>query len=339
MPTTYREAMCVYPDNVTVKIRQGSIVAILAGLSLFVVTACSTQEVTSEEAISAPASPIVITNEQVAYPEPAMDSWPDESAQRIVALANGSGEIIAALGAADRVVGRDETSSSPDIASAPIVTDGHAVNAEQVIALNPDVVIIDADTSPPEALDQIRETGVNVIEVPQAWSPAEVAQKTEAIGNAMGAPAGATTYVKDLVSATTNDIQPVGNRVAFLYLRGTSAIYLLGGVGSGADSLIAESGAIDVGAEAGLAPFTPLTAEELINLNPDTILVMTNGLESVGGPDGLFDLPGVGQTIAAKDRRLVAVDDTLLLSFGPRTGALIKALNTAWQQLGSPKSL
>lgn len=328
----------MYPDNVTVKIRRGSFVAILAGLSLCVATACSNQEVASDGAVDALAGPIVIGNEQVAHPEPASDPWPDESSQRIVALANGSGEIIAALGAADRVVGRDETSSSPDIVSAPIVTDGHAVNAEKIIALSPDVVIIDANTSPPEALNQIREIGIKVIEVPEAWSPAEVAQKTEAIGNAIGATVEATSYVKDLVAANAVGIQPVGNRVAFLYLRGTSAIYLLGGVGSGADSLIAESGAVDVGAEAGLAPFTPLTAEELINLNPDTILVMTNGLESVGGPDGLFGLPGVGQTIAGKERRLVAVDDTLLLSFGPRTGELIKSLNTAWLQLGSPMS-
>ncbi|MCF8531023.1 MAG: ABC transporter substrate-binding protein, partial [Candidatus Nanopelagicales bacterium] len=87
------------------------------------------------------------------------------------------------------------------------------------------------------------------------------------------------------------------------------------------------------GAEAGLEAFTPMTAEELVNPNPDTILVMTEGLESVGGVDGLFSLPGLAQTEAAQTRHVVAVDDTLLLSFGARTGALLEALNSAWQQL------
>lgn len=321
----------------TVNIRRRSLITIVVAVSMAFVTACASQDSVEDAADAGTAtqvSPIVITNEQVTHPIPGGEPWSEEAAQRIVALANGSGEIVAALGGADRVVGRDETSNSPDIAGAPIVTDGHAVSAEQVISLDPDVVLVDAETSPVEALNQIRDSGVNVVEVPQAWTPDEVVTKTQAIGAAIGAPLNSIMYVADSAKTSTQELPATGNRVAFLYLRGTSAIYLLGGVGSGADSLIAESGAIDVGAEAGLEAFTPLTAEELINLNPDTILVMTNGLESVGGVDGLVKLPGVAQTDAAQNKRVVAVDDTLLLSFGPRTGALIGALNGAWQQLG-----
>ena len=75
--------------------------------------------------------------------------------------------------------------------------------------------------------------------------------------------------------------------MAFLYLRGTSAVYLIGGQGSGADDLIASAGGVDVGAESGLDAFVPLTPEALVAADPDTILVMTKGLESVGGIDGL----------------------------------------------------
>jgi iron complex transport system substrate-binding protein len=60
--------------------------------------------------------------------------------------------------------------------------------------------------------------------------------------------------------------------------------------------------------------------------DPDTILVMTKGLESVGGIDGLVALPGVAQTTAGRERRVIAVDDTLLLSFGPRTDAVVQSL-------------
>ena len=63
--------------------------------------------------------------------------------------------------------------------------------------------------------------------------------------------------------------------------------------------------------------------------DPDTILVMTKGLESVGGIDGLIALPGVAQTTAGRERRVIAVDDTLLLSFGPRTGELVTRLSAA----------
>ena len=316
---------------------------VIVALATLLVTACSQSDgpvadttVSSTQVDSNQIeTPIVITNASVPFPSPATEPWPAESAQRIVALATGSGEIVAALGGADRVVGRDETSNAPDISEAPIVTSGHSVSAEQVIALQPDLVLIDAATSPVEAIDQLRSAGINVVEIPEAWTLSEVAAKTQAIGTAVGAPESSIRYVQELATGSELFLseQATDARVAFLYLRGTSAVYLLGGVGSGADSLITESGAVDVGAESGLTAFTPLTAEELVNLNPNTILVMTKGLESVGGADGLFNLPGVAQTDAAAGQRVVAVDDTLLLSFGPRTSELVTALNSAWQRL------
>jgi iron complex transport system substrate-binding protein len=40
-------------------------------------------------------------------------------------------------------------------------------------------------------------------------------------------------------------------------------------------------------------------------------------------------LPGIAQTAAAKKRRVIAVDDSLLLSFGPRTPDLIDQIKAA----------
>ena len=309
------------------------IAAALVAIALVGLVSCSSDGTESSKTSVENAGPIMITNEDVSYPIPAGQPWDDNSAQRIVTLATGSGEIVTALGGADRIVGRDETSNAPEIESVPVVTAAHAVNAEQVIALNPDVVLVDSSTSPPEAIAQIKDSGITVVEIPEAWSRIETVEKVQSIGAAIGAPTNSVVYVKDQALGRAAELPQTNHRVAFLYLRGTSAIYLVGGVGSGADSLIADSGALDVGAEAGLEAFTPMTAEELVNLNPDTILVMTEGLESVGGVDGLFSLPGLAQTEAAQTRHVVAVDDTLLLSFGARTGALLAALNSAWQQL------
>ena len=64
-------------------------------------------------------------------------------------------------------------------------------------------------------------------------------------------------------------------------------------------------------------------------MNPDLILVMTKGLDSVGGINGLVSLPGIGQSEAGQAKRVIAVEDTLLLSFGPRTANLIDALREA----------
>ena len=56
------------------------------------------------------------------------------------------------------------------------------------------------------------------------------------------------------------------------------------------------------------------------------LLLLTAGLQSVGGVDGLLRLPGVAQTPAGRNRRVVHFDDLLLLGLGPRTGKALRLL-------------
>ena len=255
--------------------------------------------------------------------------------QRVIALANGSAEIISALGLKSLLVGRDIASTDKDLESIPIVTSGHQVIAEKIIAMNPDVVIIDKSTGPASALASLRSAGITVAQIPEAWTLTEIPAKVKAVAQAMGTPQGGALlnqkFAEVLQGAENETLKKV--RIAFLYLRGGSAIYLIGGQGSGADSLMQAIGAVDVGANKFAQPFTPMTSELMISLNPDLILVMSKGLASVGGVDGLVQLPGVAQTEAGKNRRVVAVDDSLLLSFGPRTPDLIKQLSVAVEKV------
>jgi iron complex transport system substrate-binding protein len=119
-------------------------------------------------------------------------------------------------------------------------------------------------------------------------------------------------------------------RIAFLYLRGASGIYYFFGEGSGADELIRALGGIDVAAEIGWSGMKPMTDEALIAANPDLILVMTDGLSSVGGVDGLLESkPAVALTTAGMHCRVVDMADGQVLSFGPQTPAVLDALARA----------
>jgi iron complex transport system substrate-binding protein len=254
------------------------------------------------------------------------------SVSRVVALANGVAEIIDALGGNSLVVGRDISSSEKSLAAVPIVTSGHQIISEKIIALKPDLVLIDASSGPKAAIDQIKTAGIRVVQTPESWTLADIAPKISAVAAAIGADkAGADLIAAFKVSLTTSKIsQPT--RVAFLYLRGTSSIYLMGGPGSGTDSLLNAIGATDVGAQTLPRAFNTLTAEALAVAKPDVILVMTKGLESVGGLSGLVKLPGIAQTPAGKNSRIIDVDDSLLLSFGPRTPSLVTVLGKAIDQ-------
>ena len=256
----------------------------------------------------------------------SIDSATTFSVSRVVVLANGVAEIMNSLNAKSIIVGRDISSTEKALENVPLATSGHQVLPEEVIALKPDLVIIDASTGPKAAIEQIKSAGIRVVQTPESWTLEDISLKVSAVANAIGAPqqgALLNSAIEDAIQTSTLSSKP---RIAFLYLRGTSSIYLVGGPGSGADSLISAIGATDVGAESLPRPFNTMTAESLANLNPDVIIIMTKGLESVGGVSGLLKLPGVAQTRAGKNQAIIDVDDSLLLSFGPRTPSLVIAL-------------
>jgi iron complex transport system substrate-binding protein len=278
-------------------------------------TGCATSQVSDTSTIS--------ENDVSAI---SIDATSSFSVARVVVLANGVAEIMNSLNAGALIVGRDLASSEKALEDVPVVTSGHQVIPEKVIGLKPDLVIIDASTGPKSAIDQIRSAGIRVEQTPESWNLADISLKVQAVANVIGAPQQGDLLNQAISSPITNSKLSSKPRVAFLYLRGTSSIYLIGGEGSGADSLISAIGGIDVGAAALPRPFNTLTAESLATLNPDVIIVMTKGLESVGGISGLLKLPGVAQTEAGKKQAVIDVDDSLLLSFGPRTPSLVQVL-------------
>lgn len=291
-----------------------AVAIVICAISLVFVSGCSSQPAAVEQINSVDAISISTTQS------------PQYS--RVVALANGSAEIISSLGHLDILVGRDVASDVVSLESVEIVTSGHQIVAEKILSLNPDLVIIDALSGPSSALVAIKNAGIRIVKISEAWKLDEIDRKVSEIAQAIGAVDDGKNLIAALQISTSSVRQiPAGTRIAFLYLRGGSAIYLIGGKGSGTDALISAIGGVDAGAQKFENPFTPMTAEAVATLNPDVFLVMSKGLESVGGVDGLVQLPGIAQTQAGKSRAIVAVDDSLLLSFGPRTYSLLVALS------------
>ena len=287
--------------------------SLAAILFVTAVSGCATQ-ITAVEEIST-AESVSIVGQEVPQ------------VQRVIALANGSAEIISGMGYKNILIGRDIASSDPALKSVEIVTSGHQIIAEKILSLTPDLVLIDDSSGPQSALTALGNAGIKMVLISQAWTLVDIDKKISEVAAAIGTVETGIEFTQAL-AAVGNQVTPIatGTRIAFLYLRGTSSIYLIGGKGSGADSLISAIGATDVGAQTLANPFNPMTSEALARLNPDVFIVMSKGLESVGGVDGLLALPGISQSMAGKNRAIVSVDDSLLLSFGPRTPSLITQL-------------
>ena len=81
-------------------------------------------------------------------------------------------------------------------------------------------------------------------------------------------------------------------------------------------------------AATGFEEFKPLTSEGMVASNPDVILLFDDGLQSLGGIDGLLAVPGVAQTTAGRNKAVIEMDGQLLTGFGPRTGQALSELAT-----------
>lgn len=265
------------------------------------------------------------------------------STDRVVAL-DLAGSIAAsawALGFGETLVGKDQSTTFPGTEDIETVTSGgHTVNAEAVIGVKPDVVITDGTIGPRDVIEQLRDVGITVVFVendPSFAGAESLVQQVAAVYGAEAAGAQLAERIGDEVDAKIAEIAEMvpaaeGDRVRilFLYLRGNAGVYYMFGSESGADQLIQALGGVDVAGELGWTGMKPMTDEALVSANPDLILTMTGGIESVGGVDGLVqEKPAIAVTAAGEHRRVVDMDDGAVLSFGPRSAEVIDALARA----------
>jgi len=257
-------------------------------------------------------------------------------ASRIIPVNGDIAEVVFALGLGDAVVATDISATYPPEADAlPEVGYQRTLLAEQILSHEPTVVLANADAGPPEVLDQIRSADIPVVVLDYPPDLTGPATKIRLVAQALGVPARGEALAREVdatLQAATDDahtrIEADGGRrprAVFLYLRGET-VQQVGGEGSGVDALLAAAGAVDVGLEMGIDEFAPLTEEALIEAAPDVIVVTTSGLASVGGEEGLLAVPAVARTPAAREGRVAAFDDQLLLGLGPRAGDALEQL-------------
>ncbi|GAA1796894.1 ABC transporter substrate-binding protein [Leucobacter iarius] len=271
---------------------------------------------------------------------------------RVIALSlTGTvAELVSAYGLTDRLVGRDVSTELPGTEDLPVVTkSGHTIDAESVLALNPTLILTDGSIGPTDVVLQLRDAGITVVTVTRSTDPKSTDVAAKEIAAALGvAPLGdeLTAELDAAIAAKEEEIRPLvpkdpakRPRVAFLYLRGTAGVFYLFGEGSGADSLIQGIGAVDVAKEIGWVGEKPMTSEALIASDPDVLLVMTGGLKSVKGVDGLLAAqPSIALTQAGKHRRIIDVDDTLVFAGGTRYPDVLDGLARAIYTDGSARS-
>ena len=255
----------------------------------------------------------------------------DSGAARYVVISPIYNEIIWALGAQDRVVGVDlSTTYPPEVKKVQTVGYHRALSAEGILSLHPTAVIHDNNIGPPQVVQQLQQ-----LNLPMKTFTAknDSFDGTKALIREMGAyfhkEARAEELCNTLDSQRAASLEKVKQyndhpRVAVIHFGRASNIYMIVGKGGGGDSggvsqMIELAGGQMAIEKKGMQRME--SPEIVAQANPEVILLTDFGYDRLGGSlDQIKALPGVATSVAAKTGRVFRIEENVLNYFGPRSG-------------------
>ncbi|RST88388.1 hemin ABC transporter substrate-binding protein [Aquibium carbonis] len=259
-----------------------------------------------------------------------VDTIPAE-AKRIVSVGGSLTEIVFALGAQDRLVARDSTSTYPvEAETLPDVGYMRALSPEGVLSVQPDAILLLEGSGPPEAVEVLRKASVPMIFVPERFDSEGILVKIRAVGEALGLRAETKRFEAEVAADLEKAVEATAGiaerkRVLFvLSLQGGKI--LASGEGTAAAGIMALAGADN--AIGGFTGYRQLTDEAVIEAQPDVVLVMAREGDLAISRDEIIAHPAIAATPAGENEAVIAMDGLYLLGFGPRTAQAARDLAT-----------
>ncbi|CAG1003477.1 Vitamin B12-binding protein [Burkholderiales bacterium] len=235
-------------------------------------------------------------------------------ARRIVTLAPHAAELVAAAGAASRLVGVIAHTDAPAAARAlPVVGDVNAIDVERILALAPDLVVTWPWTMPAQVA-RLRDRGIPVFTTAPRTIDA-IAANIERLGALAGTSPEATASAAAFRArlASLEAAVPRGARLRVFYQLSGAPLYTIG-AGHTITEAIALCGGENVFASLPV-PAPVVNVEEVLALRPQLVVA---GIENAVRPSWLDDWRRWEELPAARDEGLAVVDANLLHRPGPR---------------------
>ncbi len=254
---------------------------------------------------------------------------PAHAAERIVSIGGAITEIVYALGAQDRLVAVDSTSTWPfEAGELPNVGYMRRLSAEPIVGMSPDLVIAVEGSGPDSALAQLRDAGVRVELVPEGYDVDGVVAKVERVAALLDKEpqgAGLVERIRSRMATVEQQVAATKERPRVLFLMSASrGAPMAAGRHTAADAMIRLAGGVNV--VDGYDGYKALSPEATVAAAPDFVLAMSETVDAMGGPGKILALPELS---ARPDTQVVAMPGQLLLGFGPRTPDAVQALANA----------
>jgi len=236
---------------------------------------------------------------------------------RLVTLGGSVTEIVYALGMGDKIVGTDQSSIyPPEATKLPSVGYYRKLPSEGVASMNPSLIIASENAGPPEAIGQLKQLGIPVVLVDDKPTIESLRTRVQQVAAAVGLQREGERLLekfdKELNQAKSTAVPDL--RAMTVVMRGGK---LLGaGSETAANVVLEQAGLKNVLADQ--KSYRPLSPEVVSALSPDVIVVTSSTVDSMGGLDKVKESPVLSMTPAAKNDKLIVLDDLLAQGFGLR---------------------
>jgi iron complex transport system substrate-binding protein len=238
--------------------------------------------------------------------------------ERVVTIAPSLTETVLKLGAGATLVGVSRFDEDPAVAKLPRVGGFIDPSIEAVVALKPQLVVVQMAPGNRQAVEKMAELGISVIALPLTTTRDVLAAITE-----IGAALGAAEKAKELIASieqTRERVRVEGKqqktrpRVMLVY--GFKPL-VVAGPGSFADELLSDTGAVNVAAKAPNA-YPVFSLERAVAEQPDVVI------DCAMADDGREET----RKLVSKPR-WVKLPSRALLQPGPSLGAGLLELQAA----------
>lgn len=289
--------------------------ALLGTLALLTLTACGSS--TSTPGVSATSQPLLAKD---ANGTPIQ--IPAKAPQRIVSLGASDSEILAAIGADDRVVAVDNYTNYPaDLAAKKKISDANATyNVEAIIGLQPDLVLsFGGETA--TADKQLMAAKLQVVDLP-ATNLTGTLVEIRLVGQLVHNEAKADALVNTLqqrINSVTSKVS--GATLVSTYMEidySTTGKPFVSGGGSFGDELIRDAGGTNIfGANTSGGGYPQVSDEAVISANPQ-VIVLTNDPSAGGDPQQVAKRAGWSNVAAVKAQHVYVLSSDETQRAGPR---------------------
>ena len=244
--------------------------------------------------------------------------------QRVVSLIPATTELLFALGAGDRLVGRTSWCDYPaDAAQVPDLGNGIDPNVEAVLAARPDLVLLYKSGANRGAAERLRGLGVPTLEL-ATDRIADIGRLTRLLGQALGLREAAESLVartdRDLAAASRAPDRPTARPSVFILAWDRPAMTL--GRGSFLSEILERAGARNSFDDLPTSS-AQVSIEAVATRNPDYILVTSAGDPAVAGR------PEWWVVRAVRERRFLRVRGSEFNRPGPRVGLAVREMAAA----------